>query len=377
VGLLALGHATVDTFGNSFLSPLLPEIVKRFQLPLSLTGFLATALTFSASLSQPIYGFIADRLRRPWLVILGPVSAALCMGWVGLVPSYALLLTLMLVGGAGIAAYHPQGVVLATRFSGGRKGLGVSVFVTGGALGYAAAPLLSQFIRDRWGVDKTYLAIGLGVVVSLVLGAALRSVRLEPAPRAGQSLRRLGRGHWWPLLLLNVVSMNRAALSLAMTSFLALFLEYRGLEMASGTAVSVFLFGNALGGLLGGSASDWFGPRRAMILSGLVGVPAFYLTATLGTEILLVPLFISGMTLSFGFPASVILAQEIAPENASTVSSLLTGFSWGVGGFFVTPIGALADAYGLTAAFKALAALPVLTVLCAWLLPQGRGTTGE
>ena len=47
-----------------------------------------------------------------------------------------------IVGGLGAAAFHPPAAALAHRFGGTRKGLAMSVHITGGSLGFSLGPLV-------------------------------------------------------------------------------------------------------------------------------------------------------------------------------------------------------------------------------------------
>src|SRR2546426_11616599 len=54
----------LNDFYVAFLAPLLPLVVAKFNLSLALAGLLATVLTTSAAMTQPLFGIMADRLKR-------------------------------------------------------------------------------------------------------------------------------------------------------------------------------------------------------------------------------------------------------------------------------------------------------------------------
>ena len=51
--------------------------------------------------------------------------------------------------------------------------------------------------------------------------------------------------------------------------------------------------------------------------------------------------------------------QALAPVSAATVSSLMMGFAWGMGGFSVPIVGAIADRYGIEPTLIGLAFIPL------------------
>src|SRR4030065_1987445 len=99
----------LNDFYVAFLAPLLPLVVAKFNLSLALAGFLATVLTTSAAMSQPLFGAVADRMRRRIFVVVGPALAVVAMGLMGLAPTYTLLLILLLLAGTGTSSFHPPG----------------------------------------------------------------------------------------------------------------------------------------------------------------------------------------------------------------------------------------------------------------------------
>jgi FSR family fosmidomycin resistance protein-like MFS transporter len=73
----------------------------------------------------------------------------------------------------------------------------------------------------------------------------------------------------------------------------------------------------------------------------------------------------------FTIPVNVVMAQQLAPAQAGTVSALMMGFAWGMAGMvFIPIIGVLADATSLHAALASLTVCPLIGVALAWKLPR-------
>src|SRR5258706_200489 len=96
--VLAAGHFTIDAYSSFFL-PLLPLLAARLGLNYAMVGGLTAMASLSSSFSQPLFGLLADRMRRPWFVALGPMIAAVFMASIGLAPSYPALVALLVLGG--------------------------------------------------------------------------------------------------------------------------------------------------------------------------------------------------------------------------------------------------------------------------------------
>src|SRR2546428_7801194 len=176
--------ATAAHFLNDFyvavLAPLLPLVVAKFHLSLALAGLLATVLTTSAAMQQPLFGIMADRMKRRIFVILGPTLTVLAMGLMGLAPTYALLMALLLIAGTGTASFHPQGASTAGEASGHRKGTGLSLFVGRCELGYSLGPLVIALIVAARGLEATWLVALPGLPAGLLLWRSVACHRGPP-----------------------------------------------------------------------------------------------------------------------------------------------------------------------------------------------------
>src|SRR3989475_9133207 len=82
----------LNDFYVAFLTPLLPLVVAKFNLSLALAGLLATVLTTSAAMTKPLFGIMADRLKRRIFVVLRAPLTVPARGLVGLAPPPALLM---------------------------------------------------------------------------------------------------------------------------------------------------------------------------------------------------------------------------------------------------------------------------------------------
>src|SRR5499426_4378997 len=141
LSLLALGHLVIDTNQGS-LPALLPYLKTALGLTYAATGMIVLMSNVTSSLIQPLFGFLADKTARRWLLPLSVLLSSVGLAFTGLAPSYAAVLFLVMITGFGVAAYHPEGYRTATAVAGERKATGVSIFSTGGNIGIAVGPPL-------------------------------------------------------------------------------------------------------------------------------------------------------------------------------------------------------------------------------------------
>lgn len=372
LAMLAFAHFTIDAY-SSFFSPLLPLLVTKLDLSLTLVGTLVALASISSSFAQPLFGWLADRIHRPWFIAFGPLVAAVFMSGIGLAPTFTALLALLMLGGVGVAAFHPQAAALAREVS-PRPSMAMAIFVTGGTLGFALGPLLAVSVVGMFGLERTWVAAFPGLVVAGALMAWFARVR--PRVRDAASRPRLAelRPVLRPLALLYFVVVCRSAVSYGFMTFLPLYLHRRGWSVAQGGAMlTAHLVFGALGGFLGGWLADHWGGRRVVVRSFVLAAPLYVAFLFLPDWRGLVCLVAGGFFLQSSLPVNVVMGQELSPQHSSTISSLLMGAAWGVGALLIGPIGVLADARGLHAALLTLACLLGVGLLCALALPDVRG----
>lgn len=364
LGILTFGHLTIDSY-SSFFAPLLPLLVAKLGLSLTMVGTLVALSSISSSFSQPLFGLPSDRMRRPWFVALGPLTAAIFMSALGLAPSYGVLVALLMLAGLGVAAFHPQAAALAAAAT-GRRSISMAIFVTGGTLGFALGPMFAVGVVTTFGLERTWVAVIPGVAATALLLFWLRRIEARPRehvkPPPLSALRPVLR----PLVLLYAATVSRSVVATGYMTFLPLYLHERGYSLAqSGATVSLYLLFGAIGGFFGGWLADRIGGRR-VIAASFAGSLPFFIASLFLDDRLGIPCLLSGsFVLQASLPANVVLGQELSPAHSSTISSFLMGAAWGMGALIVGPIGALADARGIHAALLTLACMPAAGLVCA------------
>jgi FSR family fosmidomycin resistance protein-like MFS transporter len=371
---MAAVHMMVDGYGN-VLVPLLPLLIPRLDLTLAKAGLLTMLFQIAASVAQVGFGHLADRWRPRVLLLAGPVLAVSVLSLVGLADSFAECAAILLVGGLGCAAFHPPGAALVHRLGGQHPGLAMSVYITGGTLGFAFGPLMFAPVAERFGLAWTPLLALPGLaVVALVLP---RVPRFEAHGLAGGGLRAL-RPYTKPLALLYTIVVLRTLTALAIATFVPVMLTRRG-ESASAAAaiVTLYLFGSGIGGFAGGPIADRYGPRLVIAWSLIASCPFLFAAMFLTGWPFALVLAIGGLFLQSTLPVNVTFGQALAPVSAATVSSLMMGFAWGTGGFSVPLVGYVADRIGIEHTLMGLSLVPLVAAACVIPLPSGRRIASE
>jgi len=366
---LAGAHFVSDAYSNLY-APLLPALIPRLGLSLAAAGTLAMLFQLSASVSQLAFGHVADRWRPRVLMVAGPIASVAVLSFVGVAWSPVVLGAILVIGGLGGAAFHPTAAALVHRLGGHRRGLAMSIHITGGSLGYSLAPLLFAPYVGRFGLTWTPLLAlpGLALLAAVLAGApAVRPFGSGP----GGGLAAL-RPYAKPLTLLYLIVVVRTMTSLSVATFVPVLLTRQGWSVGmAGVAVSIYLFAASVGGFAGGPLADRFGPKRVIAGSMILAVPFLIAAARMEGWPLVALLTAGGFFLQSTLPVNVTFAHQIAPVSAATVSSLMMGFAWGTGGLTAPLVGLMADHAGIVATLTFTACLPLLAALCAVPLPGG------
>jgi FSR family fosmidomycin resistance protein-like MFS transporter len=369
--LMASAHFMVDGYGNIY-APLLPLLIPKLHLTLAAAGTLTMLYQMAASVAQVGFGHIADRWRPRLLVMVGPVVAVSVLSFVGWAPTVPILAAVLIVGGLGAAAFHPPAAALAHRLGGHHRGLAMSVHITGGTLGFAMGPLLFTPVAQHLGLNWTPLLAIPGLIVIAFFLTRVPPIPLHHDSAAGfRALKPYAR----PLSLLYVIVVLRTLTALAFATFVPVMLTRRGLTVSqAGAIAAAYLFASGAGGFFGGPAADRFGPRRVIAWSLVLATPFLLAAPLLSGWLFIVVLALGGFFLQSTLPVNVIFGQALAPVSAATVSSLMMGFAWGVGGFSVPIVGAIADHYGIEHTLVGLAFIPLAAAAVSMGLPARAGT---
>lgn len=367
---LLVGATSATHFGSdfyaSFFSPLLPLLMPKYGLSLGVAGMLATLMSLAGSMTQPIFGYLADRRISGSLLALGVLVSAFFMSTMPITPHIGMLVAFLVLAELGVSAAHPAAASLANKASGRRRGLGMSLYMTGGSLGFSLGPLAVVQVANRFGLEGVpYLGL-FGLALAIVLALATRRIPAAMNAGKGVRLREALSGQTAPMLLILAVIMLRAIVSTSLGTYLPLHLTQQGTSLVlAGASISIFRLAGTGGGMVGGPISDRVGRHPTLFGSSLGAIPFLWLSLVVPGRAGIVLLVVASAILNLANPAQVLIAQELAPQSIGTVSGLTIGFAWGLAGFSTTLVGFLGEAIGLG---PALIAVVVASLLVATLL---------
>lgn len=369
-------HGANDAYA-AFLHPLLPRIMGRLDLSIAQAAVLTMTLSIASSLAQPLLGGWSDRAGRRLMIVLGPVVSGVFLSMIGLAPSFEMLLLLLVLGGLGGAVFHPPAVALAARVTAGRgSGMRHAVFSFGGAVGYAAGPLIAVATVAAVGLESLWLAAIPVVVLAPALFRTLPATPSVTEPSDGGPAPGVLALLAGPLGLLFGISAVSAFIQRLFLTMEPIVMAQAGRTEAAGAiALSLYLGAQALGTLSGGYLTDRADRRQLLVTLTLLAFPAHFLAFWFpaGSPASLLFVMAAGYLNMAVLPPIVVIAQEMAPGRAGRNSGIVMGLAWATGSLGVLAAGVLGDAIGPRGA--ALSVTPLVLLGTAFAL--GRGLEGH
>lgn len=371
--VLSSGHFLVDLC-QGVLPLTLPFLLTKLQLDYTHAEWLVTTAYVTSSVTQPLFGLVRHARIREATLWLGTPLACAGLAAIPLASSYAMLVTLVVIGSAGTAMYHPFAAARA-HASGRRPGeRSMALFVMCGNVGFTTGTMIFGPLLARQGLG----AVAWLLVPALLFPGLLAAIRHNSdgaiahrrtnRPALGEVARRMS----WPV---TVVALRQCAMA-GLIALVPLYFTVHLRQPASlggwmvfslqlGSNVGMFAYGPAVARC----------PRHHLIVGGLVlaapVILAFPFSHGLASAGLL---FATGLLLAWPMLGLTTLGQELLPEDRALAASLILGVGIGVGGMGSALLGHVADRVNITTALGCAALLPLLAAAVSGVLPKPPAT---
>ena len=362
---------------QSLIVALYPMIKESFALDFHQIGLITFTFTFTASLLQPLVGYVTDRYPTPYSLVAGMGCSLLGLIIAAFASTYGLVLVAVGLIGMGSSVFHPESSRVARLASGGQHGLAQSVFQVGGNFGTALGPLLAAFIVLPYGQGSIAWFSVVALIAMIMLagigswyGKTLKLNKGPAHPSEREAIHELTHGKVRKAVaILMALTFSKDFYLVSITSFYTFYLIHTFGRSVQSAQLYLFLFLLAVAGgtVIGGPIGDRIGTRRVIWWS-IFGVLPFTLAmpyvGLFWTAILSV--FI-GLILASAHPAIIVYAQSLIPGRVGMVAGLFFGLAFGVAGIGAAFLGWLADRTSITLVYHVCAFLPAIGLLAAFL----------
>ncbi len=362
---LTWAHLLNDGAAN-YLPGILPAVLVSLHEPLQLAGSLVAALTIGQAL-QPVVGWVADRVGGRSLIVGGLLLSSAGGALLGVAHSLVLMILLLLLIGLGSALFHPQALAAVRSMLHGRRGLMTSMFLVGGEIGRGIWPTIASLVATELGLGYLWVIAvpGLATVALLFRWAP----KLPPRPRTGGAVRWAEHGR--PMSLLIAYRGTRALATFGLATFIPIMWHVRGGSPVAGASIiTTMIVVGVVGNLWGGYLADRLGRRPVLVASAVATTILILPVVHMRGPAVWVAAGLLGIALFSTASTTVLIGQDMFPENRSMGSGIALGLANGIGALLVLVIGFLVSDRDVVTVFWLLAALSLASVLAAMALPK-------
>jgi len=366
VATISLAHLAHDTY-SSFLAPILPLLIEKLDLSLSMSAFLDIARKLP-SLLNPFFGLLAQRSDARYFVILSPALTAISMSLLGTAQSYVMLIFLLIISGISSTLFHIPSPGIIKASSGNKLGRGMSFYMVGGELARTIGPLIITAGVSLWGLDGTWRLIPFGIVASLILYFRLKNFKLHQTKftkktEKGDVSSELKK--FAPIFgVMSGFMFFQSSMKMATTLYLAVYLTQQGFSIwYASIAISVLQFFGVIGTFLSGSLSDKFGRQNVLIFmssGAAVTMTIFLFSSNIYT--LFPTLAFLGIFMFANGPILLSVIHELDTKMPIFINSIYMTINFSITSIVVLLMGIFGDNIGLETTYKVAAILAFIAI---------------
>lgn len=369
VMVISIAHLIHDVF-TSFLAPLMPMLIDKFNLSY-FSGSALNVARKTPSLLSLILGSVINKLdddKIHYLIVLTPLTTSFLMSLLGILPSYFVLLLVLLLVGFSSTIFHIIAPSMIKEISGKQVGKGVSFYQLGGEAARSIGPLVILGFLAKFELEKSYFLIIAGGLVSLLLYLKIKDINLhhifENSSDNDVSLKKVIKTNYKFILNIGGIKFFWNLTKIALTLFLPTYLKtVKGVSIwVSGGALSVLQLAGAGGTYCGGIISDKYGRKTIIFLLMICTIFAMGFFSISQGIILLPLIIILGFCIYAMNPIILALVQEKGSDYLIELNSFYKTVSFVSSTMATLLIGKMGDIMGLGLVYKLIPGCLVLSL---------------
>lgn len=375
INWLTVAHLVNDTY-SGFLNPIMPFIAAKIGITMAIATVIMSIAQVCASMIQPIFGFWADNCLKRIFIFWGLIFGSIFIPLAPIAHSALALTLFVILGNLGGSFFHPQALGFIARFSRKDFVFSMGLFISAGTIGFSIGPIVSAFVVQILGFDKVPYTAIIGVIVALLMFKYVPKIS-----DTGEKIEHKEFKKSFKTILTNkymIILMTISMMKSLITNSSMILLPFLWKDMGYapsyiGIVLFLFLLAGGIGSFLSGKAENMFGAKKIFYLSMIGTLPMMALfVATYQTHptISVAVFVLMGFTTMLAMPVTMVMAQRILPDYRSIVSGFINGFSWGIVAVFLTIVGFLAQAYGITKVLFIISFVPAIFSYLVRFLPD-------
>lgn len=366
---VALSHLIVDVFNSAR-----PVLLTYLGLNETQIALITTIYIWTASITQPFFGWMSDRVGPRWLAAGGVL-------WMTIFFTGAIYVTetggliCLIIAALGSSAFHPVGTAQATlqgrALLKGRDTTSTSLFFMAGQIGHFLGPILTGLILARLGLHWLVIIPIVSIPIGVSLAYQLRHNHPHPKPKHDDGKIRLQASIGFILILAAVATLQSWAQS-NMMAFVPKYIKDLGQSAVTyGNIAGLYMGGSAIGNVIGGHLGDKYTKRKVAATALFLAAFPTYVISQIGWSPWLYALIpLAGACTGAVHSIMVVLAQRVISGGMALASGLILGFIFSAGALGLLITGPLAESHGFPTVLMMTTGLVLLASLLAWMLRE-------
>ena len=331
ISLVGSAHM-VSHFFQLALPPLFPILKADLGISYAALGLLSTMFFISSAISQPLMGFLVDRIGARRVLITGIFLLGISYLLMGLMPTYSAFIILSVVAGIGNSVFHPADYsILTASVSESRLGRAYSVHTVGGNIGWTFAPIIMIALTATISWQGSLIVIGCG---GLVLGVILTwqqpllrdesdaHRQQEPGKRQEEQTTSFAFLRNIAILASFIFFVFLAMGQFGIQSFSVTALNnVYGVDLAlAGSALTTYLAAGAVGTIVGGITADRvLDPGKIIGITFVLAASIFVAMGSLSLPFVVMfsGFAVTGFIMGIAMPSRDLIVRRATPKGAT------------------------------------------------------------
>ena len=369
---VSFGHMCHDVY-TSFLSPILPLLIEKFELSYTSAGFISVMMRLP-SLFNPFIGAYAERFDLRYIVIASPTVTAVAMCLMGNASNYYMIALLALTTGISSSCFHVPTPVLLKNLAGKRIGTAMSSFQIGGELSRTIGPIIVLAAVSAWSIEGIYKLIPIGVCMSIIFYFLLRNESLgsdNVKHGISESIAQTLLSEKKLYVSITGILLTKSLTATVLAAFLPTYMMAQGESLwFAGGSLSIVQAAAIAGVLCSGTLSDRIGCRRMIgILTLLAPVSMLFFVYSKGVFVI-VSLCLVGFTAFSSSPVLLALIQKRGFQYPAIANGLFMTINFMLSSIMVLFAGKCSDIIGIESMFQWFAVLSFIGIPFLFLLDE-------
>ncbi len=355
---LSLGHFTADLY-SSCLAPLYPLIATNLGINLALISMVISLAHLTASLLQPLFGYLSDRTVHRSFMFWGLILGAVFIPVVVFTPNIYLMWLCLVLAISGNALFHPQVTALIATFTYNNPTLNrnMGIFLGVGIVGYALGPVFSSTLVETFSLNALWVITISGILIAFLLYFTVPKIPPESIKKTDENFFSV----MWAIIKnpamfsLTLISVTKSLVSVTFGTYMPFLLKSYGYSLNQiGAILTLFFAFSGFASVISAKIEQRIGAKNLIRLSffGILPLTLIFISTLKTLPPLAFCVFgILGFFTFLSVSINLVLGQKIMPENKGVVSGVIGGFSWALAALCLTPLGFIAQKFGVNSVF--------------------------